>query len=108
MNVGVAKESGPGEARVAVVPDTARRLVADGANVIVEHGAGEAATFADAAYEEAGARLVSRDELYAGADVVCKASRPSSEEVARLREGQVRVDRLQQGDFPYRCSFTRS
>ena len=100
MNVGVAKESGPGESRVAVVPDTARRLVADGVNVIVERGAGEAATFADAAYEEAGARLVSEDELYAGADVVCKVRRPSSEEVARLREGQVLVALLQSVDDP--------
>ena len=61
MKVGVAKESAPGETRVAVVPDTVRRLVGDGVEVLVERGAGETATFADAAYEEAGARLVSAD-----------------------------------------------
>jgi hypothetical protein len=54
MKVGVAKESAPGETRVAVVPDTARRLVGDGVDVLVERGAGETATFADAAYEQAG------------------------------------------------------
>src|SRR5262245_47973828 len=95
MKVGVAKESGPGETRVAVVPDTARRLVADRADVLVERGAGEAATFADAAYEEAGSRLVSAEELYAEADVLCKVRRPSSEEVGRLREGQVLLALLQ-------------
>jgi NAD(P) transhydrogenase subunit alpha len=95
MKVGVAKESAPGETRVAVVPDTARRLAGDGVDVLVERGAGETATFGDAAYEEAGARLVATDEVYAEADVVCKVRQPSAEEVGRLREGQVLVALLQ-------------
>jgi H+-translocating NAD(P) transhydrogenase subunit alpha len=80
---------------VAVVPDTARRLVGDGVDVLVERGAGEAATFPDAAYEEAGARVVGADELYAEADVLCKVRKPSAEEVERLRAGQVLVALLQ-------------
>jgi NAD(P) transhydrogenase subunit alpha len=95
MKVGVAKESAPGETRVAVVPDTARRLAGDGVDVLVERGAGESATFADAAYEEAGARIVDTGELYAEADVVCKVRKPSAEEIARLREGQVLLALLQ-------------
>ena len=95
MKVGVAKESAPGETRVAVVPDTARRLADEGVDVLVEHGAGETATFGDAAYEEAGARLVATDEVYAEADVVCKVRKPSAEEVGRLREGQLLVALLQ-------------
>ena len=95
MKVGVAKESSPEETRVAVVPDTARRLVGDGVEVLVERGAGEEATFSDAAYEQAGARVVSGDELYAGADLVCKVRKPSAEEVARLRDGQVLLALLQ-------------
>lgn len=95
MKVGVAKESSPEETRVAVVPDTARRLAGDGVEVLVERGAGETATFSDAAYEEAGARLVSGDELYAEADLVCKVRKPSAEEVARLRDGQVLIALLQ-------------
>jgi NAD(P) transhydrogenase subunit alpha len=95
MKVGVAKESAAGETRVAVVPDTARRLVDDGVELLVERGAGEAATFSDGAYEEAGARLVSTEELYAGADVVCKVRKPSADEVARLRDGQVLIALLQ-------------
>jgi NAD(P) transhydrogenase subunit alpha len=89
MKVGVAKESAPGETRVAVVPDTARRLAGEGVEMLVERGAGETATFSDAAYEAAGARLVAADELYAEADVVCKVRKPSAEEIARLRDGQV-------------------
>jgi NAD(P) transhydrogenase subunit alpha len=95
MRVGVAKETAAGETRVAVVPDTARRLVDDGVELLVERGAGEAATFSDGAYEEAGARLVSTEELYAGADVVCKVRKPSADEVARLRDGQVLIALLQ-------------
>jgi NAD(P) transhydrogenase subunit alpha len=95
MKVGVAKESAPGETRVAVVPDTVRRLVDDGVEALVERGAGDGATFADAAYEQAGARVVSAEALYAEADVVCKVRKPSDEEIARLREGQVLLALLQ-------------
>jgi proton-translocating NAD(P)+ transhydrogenase subunit alpha len=95
MKVGVAKETAPGETRVAVVPDTARRLGDEGVETIVERGAGEAATFADSAYEDVGARMVSTDELYGEADVVCKVRKPSPEEVARLREGQALIALLQ-------------
>jgi H+-translocating NAD(P) transhydrogenase subunit alpha len=95
MKVGVARESDPGETRVAVVPDTARRLVDDGVEVVVERGAGEAATFADADYEAAGTRAVAVEELYAEADVVCKVRRPSADEVARLRDAQVLIGLLQ-------------
>ena len=95
MKVGVAKESAPGETRVAVVPDTARRLAGDGVDVLVEHLAGDAATFADGAYEEAGAVVVPPDELYREADVVCKVRKPSPEELERLHEGQALVALLQ-------------
>jgi NAD(P) transhydrogenase subunit alpha len=95
MKVGVARESEPGETRVAVVPDTARRLVGDGVEVLVEQGAGESAAFVDADYEHAGARPAAAEELYAEADVVCKVRKPSAAEVERLREGQVLIALLQ-------------
>ena len=95
MKVGVAKETAPGETRVAVVPDTARRLADQDVETLVEQGAGEQATFADSAYEEVGARIVTADELYREADVVCKVRKPSPEEVERLREGQALVALLQ-------------
>ena len=91
----MAKETAPGETRVAVVPDTARRLTEDGVEVLVEQGAGEAATFADAAYAEAGARIVGADELYAEADVVCRVGKPSPAEIEPLRPGQALIGLLQ-------------
>ena len=95
MKVGVAKESAPGETRVALVPDSARRLAGEGVEVLVEQSAGETATFADTAYEEAGAVVLATDELYGAAEVVCKVRKPSSEELGRLREGQALVALLQ-------------
>jgi NAD(P) transhydrogenase subunit alpha len=93
MRVGVPKERAAGERRVALVPELAGRLVASGFEVLVERGAGEAASFPDAAYEEAGARIV--DDVYGEADAVAKVQSPSEDEVARLREGQVLVGFLQ-------------
>jgi H+-translocating NAD(P) transhydrogenase subunit alpha len=92
MKLGVPKETAAGETRVAVVPDTVRRLAETGAEVLLERGAGERAAFPDAAYEPAGARLV--DDAYE-AEVVCKVQRPSREEIARLREGTTLVALLQ-------------
>ncbi len=91
MKVGVPRETLPGERRVALVPDVLGRLKAAGVDVIVERGAGVAASFPDAAYEEAGASVASRDDVYAQADCIAKVQRPTAEEAANLRGGQVLV-----------------
>ena len=80
------KESAAGERRVALVPEIVTKLVPSGFEVLVERGAGEAASFPDAAYEEAGARIA--DDAWSGADAVVKVQKPSGDEVARLHEGQ--------------------
>ena len=87
------KERAAGERRVALVPELAGRLVTSGFEVLVEREAGEAASFPDAAYDEAGARVL--DDVYGEADAVAKVQSPSEEEVARLREGQVLIGFLQ-------------
>jgi len=88
MNVGVAKETAPGERRVALVPEALGKLKAAGLEILVEQGAGAGASIPDAAYEAAGATIVSTDVLYAEADVVLRVAKPSEAEVARLRSGQ--------------------
>ena len=80
------KETAAGEHRVALVPETIGRL-ADGVDVVVEAGAGDAAGFPDAAYGEAGAAI--GDPW--GADVVVKVAAPSADETARLHEGQALI-----------------
>jgi H+-translocating NAD(P) transhydrogenase subunit alpha len=91
MKVGVAKETAPGERRVALVPEALGKLKAAGLELIVETGAGAGSAFPDAAYEAAGATIVSTDALYAQADVVLKVAKPSDAEVAKLRSGQAVV-----------------
>jgi NAD(P) transhydrogenase subunit alpha len=86
MRVGVAKETVPGERRVALVPETVGRLGA-GVAVVVEAGAGVAAGFPDEAYVEAGATV--GDPW--GADVVIKVAPPDAAETSKLHEGQVLV-----------------
>jgi H+-translocating NAD(P) transhydrogenase subunit alpha len=92
MRVGVPKESAEGEHRVALVPELVSRLVAAGFEIVVEPGAGEAASFPDASYEEAGARL---DGDPYEADALVKVQKPTSEESSRLRNGQVLIGFLQ-------------
>jgi len=92
MRIGVPKETAAGERRVALVPEVVGKLAAAGFELIVEPGAGEAAPFADSAFEEAGAQIGAD---WADADVVVKVQKPSGEEAGRLREGQVLIGFLQ-------------
>ena len=94
MKVGVPKETLPGEHRVALVPDVLPKLKAAGIDVLVERGAGAAASYPDAMYEEAGATLVSGDEAWGLVDCVVKVQKPTVAEVGRLRAGQALVGLL--------------
>ena len=95
MKVGVVRETAPGERRVALVPDALSKLTAAGLEILVEKGAGKGAMIPDAAYEEAGAKVVSTDDLYQQADVVLRVQKPTPEEARRLRKGQAVVGLLQ-------------
>jgi NAD(P) transhydrogenase subunit alpha len=92
MKIGIPKETSPGERRVALVPETVKKLAAKKIESLVETGAGSAASFSDAEYEAAGGRIVpSYAELAAQADAVVKIVRPSDGEFGALREGQALV-----------------
>jgi len=88
MKVAVVKEDGPGERRVALVPETVDRLTRAGLEVMVEQGAGDGAWFPDSAYSEAGATIAKADDLYATADIILTVTRPSETQLTRLRAGQ--------------------
>jgi H+-translocating NAD(P) transhydrogenase subunit alpha len=85
--LGVVAESLAGETRVAATPETVRRLAALGYEVVVEPGAGTAASFSDDAYAEAGARLGDAWR----SDIVLKVNAPSRAEIGRLRDGATLV-----------------
>jgi H+-translocating NAD(P) transhydrogenase subunit alpha len=91
MRIGVPKETAAGERRVALVPELVTKLTESGIDVVVEAGAGEAASFTDGTFREAGAEL---GDPWA-AEVVAKVRKPSDEELGRLREGQVLIGFLQ-------------
>lgn len=86
MIVGVPCESFPGERRVALVPESVRRLTGNNLSVLVQSQAGQGAWFADDAYRRAGARIApSARDLFAQTDLVAKIHAPTVEEVEQLR-----------------------
>jgi len=95
MKVGVAKETAPGERRVALVPEALDRLQKAGLEILVEAGAGAGALIPDRVYTDAGATVVPTERLDAESDVILRVQRPSADELARLRPGQVVVGFLQ-------------
>src|SRR5688500_3780156 len=91
MKVGVAKETAPGERRVALVPEALGKLQAAGLEILVETGAGAGSAFPDNTYTDAGATVVPTDALYQQSDVVLRVAKPSPAEVKQLRKGQAVV-----------------
>ncbi len=87
MRIGVPRERKEDEFRVGIVPDGVRQLRTLGHDVDVERGAGEGSGLSNAAYEEAGARLVDVEEAWA-AELVVKVKEPQAGEVDRLQSGQ--------------------
>lgn len=85
MKIGVPKESAGDERRVAIVPETVKKLAAKKIEFAIQRGAGAGAFIADADYEAVGARIV--DDAFEGVDAVAKINEPTADEVARLREG---------------------
>jgi NAD(P) transhydrogenase subunit alpha len=78
MKVGIPKEIFPHERRVAATPDTVEKMIKLGLEVAVEAGAGEASSFADAAYVEVGARVMDAAAVYAESDIVLKVRQPTA------------------------------
>jgi len=95
MRIFVPKETAPGEKRAPVVPETAKKLTALGAEVAVETGIGASIHRSDAEYKNAGASVV--DDRTAGlrdADVVLRLRKPPIEEAAALRENCIHISFL--------------
>ncbi len=95
MKIGVARETAPGERRVALVPDALGKLTAAGLEVLVETGAGVGALIPDEQFATAGARIVDTGALYSESDVILRVQKPSPDEARRLRPGQAVVGLLQ-------------
>ena len=96
MKVAIPKETVSDERRVALVPDTAAKLVAAALEVSVQSGAGAGAYIPDDAYEKSGVKVVKAAQaLLADADGVLKVQAPSVAEVGLLQSGAVLISFLQ-------------
>ncbi len=92
MKIGTPKESFEGENRVAMTPDSARQLQKLGYECLIEKGAGAAAGFSDAAYEEAGVEVVkTAASLWKTADIIAKVRQPNETELKRLTKGKTLI-----------------
>ncbi|MEA2561461.1 MAG: H+-translocating transhydrogenase subunit alpha [Acidobacteriota bacterium] len=94
-NVFIPLERRPGETRVAATPDTVRKMIKQGLEVVIERGAGVGSAYPDADYETAGARLTDDPGAVAEtADVILTVRPPEPEDVAGLKPGAVLIGLL--------------
>lgn len=100
MRIAVPREKLPGEARVALVPESVKKLVAAGAEVGIESGAGIAAGFSDAEYESAGASVMGREDLLPESDILACVNRPEPDDISKLKAGAVIIGFLKPLDEP--------
>jgi NAD(P) transhydrogenase subunit alpha len=91
MQVGVPKESAPGELRVALVPDAIGRLKARSVGVLVQAGAGAGALIPDELYRQAGADVVAEEAAVFGCEVVVTVAPPSEQQIAALGKGSLLI-----------------
>jgi alanine dehydrogenase len=90
MVIGVPKEIKQGEYRVAIVPAIVESLVKNGHEVLVETEAGRGSGVSDAAYKEAGAKIIEHpQDVFASADMIVKVKEPLPEEYPLIRKDQV-------------------
>ena len=95
MQIGVLKETHPGENRVAVIPDTVKKLVKLGADVTVESALGQGSGYADEEYAEAGAAVSSdRNGLLGQSDIILRIRKPEAYEVGRIKQGCIHISYL--------------
>ena len=99
LSVGVPREVTQGERRVALTPDVAIRLIKKGCRIVVERGAGVAASFPDSEYEAKGCSLGDRSEAL-GADVVATVGGIGGDDLAGLQQGSVLIGLLNPLDEP--------
>ena len=95
MRIAIPKETHPGENRVPITPDTAKKLCRMGADLVIEAGMGAGSGFDDAQYTEVGATVsTDRADLFGTADVLLRLRKPTMEEVGMMRSGCIHISYL--------------
>jgi len=106
ITISAVRETAPGERRVALTPDVAKKLKAKQVNLVIEQGAGAKASFSDAVYKDVEVAADAHSAL-ARADVLLTVQPPTLEEIAALRPGTVTIGYLQPHLAPERIKALR-
>ena len=99
MKIGIPAEIRDYECRVAATPETVKKMLALGCQVLVQQGAGERASITDAAYQAVGAELVTAKEVYQ-ADIILKVRAPESSEIKAMQAGTILIGLLEPFNQP--------
>ena len=96
MRIGIPAENRPGEHRVAVTPETVKKLVAGGKHqVFVQANAGLGASILDTDYQASGATIVNGGaDVYAQSEIVLKVREPDADEIAQMKSGTILIGLL--------------
>jgi len=90
MKIGVPKEIKPQENRIGLTPESAKLLVSNGHEVLIENNGGFEAGFYNAQYKETGAKIVNKaEDIFNDAEIIVKVKEPLSNEVKMIRENQI-------------------
>ena len=95
MRIAIPKETHPGENRIPITPESAKKLCRMGAELVVESGLGIGSGFADAEYSEAGATVsADRSELFGSADLLLRLRKPALDEIGLMKRGCIHISYL--------------
>lgn len=98
MIIGTIQAKQAFEGRVAITPDSVKKLIKLGHEVIIESGAGQHAYYDDATYVNAGAKVASESEVLSQANIICVVQNLTAEQIAQLSAGSIVIGMLD----PYR------
>lgn len=99
LEIGIPVEKELQETRIALSPDSVAILTSNGIDVIVESEAGNASSFSDREYSEAGARIVYSTEEAFQADIVLKVEPPSIQEIGYMKQGAKLISAIQMANL---------
>ena len=98
MIIGTIKAKQAHEGRVAITPDSVKKLIKLGHEVIIESGAGNHAYYDDTAYRDAGAKVASESEVLSQAQIICVVQNLTAEQITQLSSNSIVIGMLD----PYR------
>ena len=94
MKIGILKETQKGEKRVSLSPNISKQLIAKGFEIIVEEGAGEASSYKNSDYKDAGVLVEKRGVVFKDAHVLLKVNPFDEEDLKLVDKGQVLISQL--------------